>query len=115
MRLAAKWRHELTDAVRKASSIAIALSYEQVFEGIDEYTTAIWMGDDEDCMKEIKLSTAVRAFCFLGCCVIAAIGWNLTEYLNRNVFVRAAKDHADEALLRSRSPARVPSEVKTEK
>merc|ERR1712086_1196981 len=79
--LNAKWRNELTDMISKASSVAIALSYEQVFEGIDVYATAQWMGDEDDCMKQLKASTLIRAFVFIGCALVAVFCWKISEYM----------------------------------
>jgi len=85
IRKAAKWTNELTDAMRQASAIAIALSYEQVFEGVDVYSTAIWLNGDEDCMKEQTVSTAIRAFCVVGCAVVAFVGWYTFEWMEKNL------------------------------
>ena len=107
VRLAAKWRNELTDMISEASAIAIALSYEQVFEGIDVYATAQWMGDDEDCMKELKASTLIRALCFIGCATFAAAFWKLTEYVGFGE--EEADDNDDNDKAEPASPARVPN------
>jgi len=60
LRLQVRWKQQMSKVIQMSSSIAIALSYEQIFEGLDDFIGSRVTGTNENCLEERVISLGVR-------------------------------------------------------